>query len=105
MTAPTLFDQLEPRARRSDPVTSHEAAAKVAPGRSELVEAIRWTLHGCEPATAFEIAAAVERSHPGRWDEGTVRTAIKRADLVAVDDLGISPRGIRCLRFVLGGAR
>lgn len=99
MTMPSLFDQ--PRARASDPETAHEAAAVVKPASSALIAAIRWTLQGGARLSAFDIAAAVEREHPGRWDEGTVRTAVSRAGLRAVDTGGTSPRGQRCCRYSL----
>lgn len=95
-----------PLARNSDPVSSREAAESVKPGNSALVNAIREAVRDGElllgAVTAFQIARRVEEMFPGRWDEGSIRTACKRAGLVAVDTEGRSPRGSRCLRFTLG---
>lgn len=97
MTAMTLFDQ--PRARVSDPLPSHTAADCVKPGSKELVEAIRWWVSKQpEPKSAFEIAAAIAGQ---RWQGDTVRTAVSRAGLHAVDVNGRTPGGRRCTRYVL----
>lgn len=93
-----------PLARNSDPVTSREAAERVKPGNGELVRAIRFAVgvHAHDPAypwTAFDIAEQVEVDYPGRWAESTIRTAVSRAGLTAVDVKGKSPRGQRCVRF------
>lgn len=101
MDAPSLFDS-----RLTDPSTSDAAAERVRPGRSALIEAIRdvlaptWSPYK-QPLTAFEIAERVEQVFPRRWDEGSIRSAISRAGLRAVDNKGVSPRGSRCLRFSL----
>jgi hypothetical protein len=87
------MDQLPlPMARTSDPWTSKAAAEAVAPGNSELVQAIRRAVWRHGALTAFEIADVVERSYPGRWSEATIRTATKRAGLECVGQ-STSPRG------------
>src|SRR5690348_661440 len=95
--------QLElPMARRSDPETSSFAARVVAAGNAELVARIRryvWT-HG--PLSAFEIAEAINEAQPGRWDEGTIRSAVSRSGLsVWPHAEGLSPRGRRCQLYTL----
>lgn len=90
----------EPRARHSDPGTSHQAAAKVKPGSAAMNAAILETvrvgrLYG-GALTAFEIAEYVQITHPRRWDEGSVRTAVSRLGkrgLLVKDGKGKSPRG------------
>lgn len=105
---PTLFD---PHTRSGDPITSHIAAARVKPGRAELVNAIRYVVGGrgrqrrggtVEPMDAFTIAREVEVDWPGRWSQPTILTAISRAGLLCADIDGVSPRGIRCSRYVIG---
>lgn len=93
---------IEPRARWSDPSTSHTAAECVKPGSRPLVEAIRWWISKqSEPKTAFQIADAIAGY---RWQPDTVRTCVSRAGLHAVDNEGRTPGNRRCLRYVLGSA-
>lgn len=88
-----------PTARNSDPTTSHEAAAAARRGNSELIKTIRWWLSKqSEPKSAFQISAAVAGY---RWQSDTVRTAVSRAGLHAVDNEGRTPGDRRCLRYVL----
>lgn len=97
----SLFDT--PRARTSDPHTAHEAAARIAPGTSLLVQTIRQVVYlAGTPMSQFDIAHAVGRAQPGRWSDATIRTACARAALHAVDSEGRSPRGMRVLRYVVG---
>lgn len=93
----TQLSFLAPRARVDDPDTSHVAARDVAPGNEELVRRIREVMRREYPLTAFEIAERVCESQPGRWSEGTVRTACARAGLsVWPHAHGLSPRGRAC---------
>lgn len=101
---PTLFDQ--PRARHSDPSSSHEAAASVRPAQEELnIEIIGAVRCRPFPVTAFDIAQIVQACNPDRWDEGTIRTRVsalgKQGRLVRADHAGLSPRGQRCARWYL----
>lgn len=96
----TLFD---PVARASDPETSHQAATKAKRGSETMNAAILETvrigrLYG-GALTAFEIAEFVQITHPRRWDEGSVRTAVSRLGkrgLLVKDGKGKSPRGQAC---------
>lgn len=97
----SLFDQ--PRVRRSDPSTSAEAAARVAPGNAEQCNAIRnrVSVHG--PGTAWQIAAWVRELWGDRWQEDSIRTACKRARLVKLAGLhGKSPGGRDVCIYALG---
>lgn len=93
MAQPSLFD---PRARTSDPSTSHLAAVRVRPGNAELVKAIRQYVYEYGPSTAFEIADSLE----GRWQHDTIRSACARAGLDKVDG-GETPRGRPCCVYGL----
>lgn len=94
---PTLFD--EPVARFADPVTSREAASVVRRGNQELITAIRWWVSKqSEPVSAFQIARAICGN---RWQSDTVRSAVSRASLTAVDSNGVTDAGRRCLRYSL----
>jgi hypothetical protein len=93
---PNLFD---PVARATDPVTSHAAAKSVRAGNDDLIGRIRQVTATYGPLTAFEIARMVGSQSPDRWDEGTIRTAIARAELVPAGE-GRSPRGRRCITYV-----
>lgn len=104
-----LMDQLplEPRARHSDPSTAHEAAAVVKAGsvamNAAIVAAVKCDAFG-GPVTAFDIAEIVERHEPGRWEAGSVRTAVSRLArakrIRKLDENGKSPRRRRCARYV-----
>lgn len=97
-----LFDvDAPPRARTTDPSTSHEAAEVIAPGNSELVEAIRKYVTKYGMATAWQIAAGVRAANPGRWQEDSIRSACARADLVKLEGWGESPGGRRCCLYTL----
>lgn len=95
MTALSLFEQ--PKARASDPMTAHEAAASVRPASRELIDAIVWWVgKQPQPVSAFQIADAIAGA---RWSHATVRTAVSRAGLWAVDADGVTPRRRKCLRY------
>lgn len=91
MTLPAL-------ARTSDPDTSHAAAHAVTPAVPVIEAAILVAASYRVPRSAFSIARWVEKDHPGRWDEGTIRTRVsnmgKRGLLVKCGE-GKSPRGRR----------
>lgn len=92
-----LFDSLP--ARGTDPVTSHEAGVIARRGARELEAAIRWWVERQpEPVSAFDIARALSGY---RWSSATVRSAVSRANLHAVDTLGTTDRNRRCLRYRL----
>ena len=100
-----VMEQL-PLTRASDPITSHQAAASAKPGSAAMNEAIlRETSPWRYPRTAFDLAARVQIAHPGRWDEGSIRTAVSRlgkaGKLRKADEEGRSPRGQKCTRWVL----
>lgn len=92
------------RARNTDPLTSHLAAAAVSPGCKDCIAAIRQVLTDSgnpRGLTAFTIAYFVELDHPDRWDEGTIRRRVKDAGLTEVKKMGKSPRGRACSRWTL----
>ena len=100
-----VMEQL-PLTRASDPATSHQAAAVAKPGAGPLNEAIlREASPFRYPRSAFDLAARVQIVHGNRWDEGTIRTAVSRlgkaGKLFKADDEGRSPRGQKCVRWVL----
>lgn len=104
MQTESLFDL--PKARASDPSTSHEAAASVRPAQEELnIEIISVIRSAPFPVTAFDIARMVQAFNWNRWDEGTVRTRVsalrKEGRIAFADGAGVSPRGRRCDRFHL----
>lgn len=95
---------LEPRARHSDPDTAHEAAAKAKRGSEAMNAAILAEARRMIPLTAFTLATAVSVAFPGRWDEGSIRTAVSRLGkrgLLVKDGKGKSPRGRACDRWRL----
>lgn len=96
------MNQLAFDTRASDPPTSTAAAAVARRGRAELIGAIAWWLRlQREPRTAFDVANAIAGA---RWSNASVRTALHRVpNLIVVDELGVTPRGRRCQRYVLGG--
>lgn len=82
VTPPSVVLHAQPSARHTDPVTSHLAAAKVREDNSFLIACVRGEVERAqEPLTAFEIAHLVLRSHPNRWQNDTVRSAVARARL------------------------
>lgn len=91
-----------PAARSSDPSTAHEAAAKAKPGSQAMDAAILDAANAfrfMEAASAFAIASRVQTANPGRWDEGSIRTAVSRLGkrgLLVKDGKGKSPRGQAC---------
>ena len=89
--------QLDLFVRSTDPSTSHDAAAAVAPANAEIVTAIRVHLFYNHRATAFQIADALAGE---RWGESTIRTAVSRAGLSEVG-IASSPRGHRCMVYSL----
>lgn len=100
MNAQLSFE--EPKFRYTDPVTSREAAQAAKRGNAELIKTIRWYVgKQSEPKSAFQIARAIAGY---RWQLDTVRTAVSRAGLHAVDRNGVTESGRRCLRYVLGNA-
>lgn len=101
VTAIPLFELDPPRARGTDPETSHRAARKVRPANQDLVNAIRATLKDFGPLTAFEIASHVLAAHGNRWSEATVRTACARAGLEKYEYEATSPRGLPCAVYCL----
>lgn len=84
--------------RSSDPITSHLAAVRSRPGGPSLESAIlvnvptEWQGR----ASAFDLARNVEGMHPGRWTEGSVRTAVSRlwrSGALVKDGRALNPRG------------
>ncbi len=70
----------QPRARKNDRATSKAAASSVQHVSGLLETLICSTLAGTkQPLTAEVIARAIEHGNPGRWDEGTIRSAVSRA--------------------------
>lgn len=65
------------KARASDPVSSHLAATAVKPGAGVL-EAMIVAAVWRRTKTAEQIASHLDKVCPGRWHEGTVRTAVSR---------------------------
>jgi len=100
MTQESLFDQ--PRARRRDPNSSHEAATRVTPAREQLASEILRVFTD-EPLTPDQVARFVEANNPNRWAPGTIVSAISRLAharrLEEVDRSGLSDRGFRCVRY------
>jgi hypothetical protein len=96
------LSEVFPRARDTDPDTSHAAARAVQPGNSALVCAIRAVVRSYGPMTQFSIARVVEREHPDHWSEPTIRTACARAGLTRLNMWERSPRGHRAYLFDLG---
>ncbi len=64
---------LAPRARRTNPRTSHEAAARVAPTAISTTKYILDAYRGFGPLTPFECAALIPEKR-----EATVRAAVGR---------------------------
>ncbi len=71
----SLSDFVKPRARHSDPLSSHEAGAVIAPSADVLRDTIRRVVAGRGPMTAWAIADEVARLHPNRWKESSIRSA------------------------------
>jgi hypothetical protein len=95
----SLFD---PRARLSDPIASHLAAAVVKDGNDELVKRIRRLVTLWGPLSAWEIADRIVESCGDRWDGSTIRTACARAGLHKSSDPYLrSPRGRPCHAYTM----
>lgn len=75
----SLFD--EPRARVTDPVTSHLAAVSVRPGAREHEQAIVKVLERYGPLTHEDIVRYVEAAFPRRWKWTTTVSACARVPL------------------------
>ena len=92
------FD-FEAAARRTDPATSHKAAASAKVEESHaVVRAVLLSAAG--PLTSFEISAAlVGRLSPSRV-RGALAEMESRGELL-VDDLGVSEYGRQCSRYQL----
>ena len=113
MTPATLFDLTdsalrplfeEPCARRTDPVTAHDAAARVSPNgtRARALLALNACAHGL---TDFELA---ERTGVGQTSIGKRRLELLRAGLVeGTDERRPSPSGTPALvwRITTAGAQ
>jgi hypothetical protein len=88
------------KARASDPVSSHLAATAVKPGAAFIESAIvaACDVYGYGPLTAEGIAEVLMRWHPGRWTEGTIRTAVSRCEQsgrIVVCGEGRTSRGMK----------
>jgi hypothetical protein len=85
----------EPRHRATDGHTSKAAAKSIAPVSGYLEAQIVKVAHN-GPFTAQQIASILEVREPGRWDEGTIRTAVSRCakrGLLTPDGTGLTTRG------------
>lgn len=95
----TLLNQ--PRRRASDGHTSQAAAESVAPVAGYLEQQIVKVAYN-GPFTAEQIAGILGVREPGRWDEGTIRTAVSRASrrgLLIADGFGTTSRGRQAVAF------
>lgn len=95
----TLLNQ--PRRRASDGLTSKAAAESVAPVAGYLEQQIVKVAYN-GPFTAEQIASILGVREPGRWDEGTIRTAVSRAakrGLLVVDGTGTTSRGRQAVAY------
>jgi len=91
----------EPRHRATDGHTSKAAAASVAQVSGYLEAQIVKVAHN-GPFTAQQIASILEVREPGRWDEGTIRTAVSRAakrGLLIADGTGLTTRGREAVAY------
>jgi hypothetical protein len=99
----SLLDQ--PRARHTDPATSRAAAVRVAPSAGALATAIVAALaRAGEPITAPDIADRVTENQPGRWDRGTVLSAVSRArtaGLIVPAGTRLTPRSSEAAAYTL----
>ena len=92
----------QPRARHDNPHTSEAAAESVAPASGYLESRIVDACKGARALTAEQIAGILGVREPGRWDEGTIRTAVSRAakrGLLVVDGTGTTSRGRQAVAF------
>jgi len=72
----------QPKARRGDLPTAHEARNVISKGSKELDEYVRrWVFHN-GPHTAFQIAEAI-RKQTTRWQADSIRSSCSRT-LVAI---------------------
>jgi len=105
MGVPAVSRQLvliaEPRHRKTDGHTSKAAAKSIAPVSGYLEAQIVKVAHN-GPFTAQQIASILEVREPGRWDEGTIRTAVSRASrrgLLVADGFGVTSRGRQAVAY------
>lgn len=104
--ATAVRKQARTLARRSDPVTAHQAAKKVESGNGPLMAAIRQVVASREqtvegPVDAYQIARLVFAVFGGRWQEDSIRTAVSRAPFLKhVDNDGLH-RGRAVRRYQL----
>lgn len=83
-------------ARITDPPTSHEAAAAVAPAENDMQREIRRALERWGPMNAEEIARDVQYNNPKRWLTSSIVTACNpRRSGLHVWDTEINSRGRR----------
>ncbi len=68
----------QPRARKNDRATSKAAASSVQHVSGYLENQIVATVAMCGHVTAEHIARTLLQIEPGRWDEGTIRSAVSR---------------------------
>lgn len=91
----------EPRHRKTDGHTSKAAAASVAQVSGYLeAQIVKVAYNG--PFTAQQIASILEVREPGRWDEGTIRTAVSRCakrGLLVPDGTGLTSRGRQAIAY------
>ena len=87
------------RARRTDPATSHKAAASAKVEESHaVVRAVLLSAAG--PLTSFEISAALVGGLSPSRVRGALAEMESRGELL-VDDLGVSEYGRQCSRYQL----
>ena len=100
MTQLSLLNQ--PRQRHDNPHTSKAAAESVAPASGYLERRIVEACKGARALTAEQIAGILGVREPGRWDEGTIRTAVSRASrrgLLTPDGFGVTSRGRQAVAY------
>lgn len=92
----------QPRARHDNPHTSKAAAESVAPASGYLESRIVDACKGISALTAEQIAGILGVREPGRWDEGTIRTAVSRASrrgVIVPDGFGVTTRGRQAVAY------
>lgn len=93
----------EPRHRSTDPDTSRAAAKSIEPHAGYLEAEIVKVCHlSHTPLTAQWIANRLEVRNPGRWDEGTIRTAVSRVakkGLIVPVGYGTTSRGRAAITY------
>ena len=91
----------EPRHRSTDPDTSRAAAKSIEPHAGYLEQQIVKVAYN-GPFIAEQIAQILELREPGRWDEGSIRTAVSRCakrGLLVADGTGLTRRGREAVAF------